>query len=91
MAENSLLQCSVSFHERLVDRGRVFLRLPALAAEILFRVGLHGVREGEAAVVVRRLQGVDSAIGAAETRAQRTRLLKEGGENETREKGTRMA
>ena len=82
MAENSLLQCSVSFHERLVDRGRVFLRLPALAAEILFRVRLHGVREGEA-VVVRRLEGVDGAIGAAETRAQRTRLLKEGGENET--------
>ena len=87
MAENSLLQSSESFHQRFVDRGRVLLRLPTLAAEILFRVRLHGVREREArlasAVVVRRLQGVDGAIGAAETRAQRTRLLKEGGENET--------
>ena len=87
MAENSLLQSSVSFHERLVDRGCVFLRLPTLAAEILFRVRLHGVREGEArlasAVVVRRLEGVDGSVGAAETRAQRTRLLEEGGKNET--------
>ena len=82
MAENSLLQSSVSFHERLVDRGCVFLRLPTLAAEILFRVRLHGVREREA-VVVRRLQGVDGSVGAAETRAQRTRLLEEGGKNET--------
>ena len=82
MAENSLLQSSVSFHERLVDRGCVFLRLPTLAAEILFSVRFHGVRERQA-VVVRRLQGVDGSVGAAETRAQRTRLLEEGGKNET--------
>ena len=60
------------------------MRLPALASEILIRVRLHGVREGEArlatAVVVRRLEGVDGSIGAAETRAQGTRLLKEESE-----------
>ena len=64
-------------------RRCVFLRFPTPIAEALsgvLRVRRHGVRKGQprrrrVAAAAGPLQGMDGAVGAAETRAQGTRLL----------------